>query len=66
MTPVRKPYVSGLLRERRDDIRRAMDATESPPDAELRDQIKAVASNLGTVGDRYLEACRKDLQGEAA
>jgi hypothetical protein len=26
-------------------------------------QIKDVASNLGTAGDRFLEACRRDLQG---
>jgi len=46
------------------DSRRAMDAAEPPLDAVLREQIKAIASELGTVGDRYLEACRKDLQGE--
>lgn len=31
---------------------------------DLAKEIKTVTSNLGTVGDCFLEACRKDLQGE--
>jgi hypothetical protein len=44
------------------DTLRALDANDPPPIPELQEKIKAVASELGTVGDRYLEACRKDLQ----
>jgi hypothetical protein len=31
---------------------------------DLAEEMRTVTSNLGTVGDRFLEACRKDLQGE--
>jgi hypothetical protein len=41
---------------------------ESRPDnaanrLDLSEQLKDVASHLGTAGDRFLEACRTDLQG---
>ncbi|WP_190025600.1 hypothetical protein [Streptomyces hiroshimensis] len=32
--------------------------------ARLAAQIRSVASELGTAGNRFLEACRRDLQGE--
>ena len=31
----------------------------------LSEKIRTVASDLGTVGNHFLEACRKDLQGES-
>lgn len=45
------------------DTLRALDAADPPATSDLHKKIKTVASDLGTVGDRYLEACRKDLQG---
>lgn len=48
------------------DTLRALDLDDPPSAPELYERIRAVASELGTVGDRYLEACRKDLQGPAA
>lgn len=33
-----------------------------PTRPDLSQRIKAVASEMGTVGERFLEACRKDLQ----
>jgi hypothetical protein len=45
------------------DTLRALDTANPPPVSDLHEKIRAVASDLGTVGDRYLEACRKDLQG---
>ncbi|MQS35119.1 hypothetical protein [Streptomyces katsurahamanus] len=30
---------------------------------DLSEQIRTIASDLGTADDRFLEACRKDLQG---
>jgi len=44
------------------DTLRALDAADPPPVPDLHEKIRTVASNLGTGGDRYLEACRKDLQ----
>jgi hypothetical protein len=44
------------------DTLRALDAADPPPVPDLHEKIMTVASNLGTGGDRYLEACRKDLQ----
>ena len=45
------------------DTLRALDAADPLPIPDLHEKIRTVASDLGTVGDRYLEACRKDLQG---
>jgi hypothetical protein len=36
----------------------------STAQAGLSEQTRAVASELGIAGDRFLEACRKDLQGD--
>lgn len=47
------------------DTLRALNSDNPPPASELYERIRAVASELGTVGDRYLEACRRDLQRPA-
>jgi hypothetical protein len=44
------------------DTLRALDAADPPRASDLHEKIKTVASDLGSIGDRYLEACRKDLQ----
>jgi hypothetical protein len=44
----------------------ALDAADPASTSDLLKKIRTVASDLGTVGDRYLEACRKDLQGAGA
>src|SRR5947209_11168201 len=36
-----------------------------PLPADLSEEIRTTASDLGTVGERFLEACRRDLQGES-
>ncbi|MBV9013747.1 MAG: hypothetical protein JO272_17200 [Pseudonocardiales bacterium] len=39
--------------------------TDSIGKLDLSNEIKTVASELGAVGNSFLEACRKDLQGES-
>ena len=41
----------------------ACSSDHSAGQPELSEQIKDVASRLGTVGDHFLETCRADLQG---
>jgi hypothetical protein len=46
-------------------------ALDASPDGALDESalleiLRATTSRLGTVGDRYLEACRTDLQGESS
>jgi hypothetical protein len=47
------------------DFLRDLDANADAPNAiSLAEQLRSGASRLGTVGERFLEACRKDFQGE--
>jgi len=46
------------------DLLRALDDLDLQSPLDLHEEIRTVASNLGTVGDRFLDACRKDLQGD--
>jgi len=44
------------------DLGASAEVSAAQPD--LAEQIRSGASRVGTVGDRFLEACRKDLQGD--
>jgi hypothetical protein len=46
------------------DFFRSLDraSSSSGRNAELSEHLKSAASRLGTVGDRFLEACRRDIQ----
>ncbi|WP_405786799.1 hypothetical protein [Streptomyces sp. NBC_00029] len=50
------------------DFLHALGPDDVPPSdqLDLPEQIRTITSDLGTAGDRFLEACREDLQGECS
>ncbi|WP_367137626.1 MULTISPECIES: hypothetical protein [Streptomyces] len=52
-----------LARNGANDFLHDLDLDGADRDARLAARIRTVASELGTAGNRFLEACRRDLQG---